>query len=49
MSQQAGGSRTIFLTVVLRLLYKALKLTKEIDLTQYPQLILTSMMGKDTS
>jgi hypothetical protein len=47
-SQQAG--RTIFLTVmVLRLVYKALELTKGTDLTQYPQLILTSMMAKDTS
>jgi hypothetical protein len=48
-SQQAEG-RTIFLTVmVLRLIYKALKLTKGTDQTQYPQLILTSMMAKDTS
>ena len=29
--------------------HKALKLTKETDLTQYPQLILTSMMAKDTT
>jgi hypothetical protein len=48
--QQAGEGRTIFLTViVLRLIYKALKLTKGTDLTLSPQLILTSMMAKDIS
>ena len=40
----------IFLTVmVLRFIYKALKLTKGTDLTQHLQLILISMMVKDTS
>jgi len=34
--------------MVLRFIHKALKLTKGTDLTQYPQPILTSMMGKDT-
>jgi hypothetical protein len=47
--QQDGEGRTIFLTVMAwSLLHKALKLTKETDQTQYPQLILTSMMVKDT-
>ena len=45
--QQTGESRAIFLTV--RFIYKALKLTKGTDLTQYPQPILTSMMEKDTN
>ena len=50
IQEQAGEGRTIFLTVmVLRFIYKALKLTKGTDLTQHPQLILTSMMVKDTS
>jgi hypothetical protein len=40
--QQDGEGRTIFLTVMaLRLIYKALKLTKGTDQTQYPQLILS--------
>ena len=40
--------RTIFLTMmVLRFIYKALKLIKGTDLTLYPQLILTSLMEKD--
>ena len=47
-SQQAREGRTIFLTVmVLRLIYKVLKLTKGTDL--YPQLTLTSMIEKYTS
>ena len=44
-SQQAGEGRTIFLTViVLRVIHKAFQLTKGTDLTQHPQLILTSMI-----
>jgi hypothetical protein len=48
--QKDGEGRTIFLTVMaLRLVHKALKLTKGTDQTQYPQIILTNMMVKDTS